>query len=180
MEIYKKDKKVRSKKLKARVDLTAMVSVSFLLIGFFMITSELGKPKTMSLSLPEKDFIEEGHRVIHCGTDMRRIITILLDDNDRIISYSGLLYTPITGPKKLNYGKNGIRQELFNRNKTILEYSANIGRPNRGAIVIIKPSKKSNYKNLVDILDEMAIAKIETYTIVNDFTPEESKLLAAR
>jgi biopolymer transport protein ExbD len=178
MEIYKKDKKVRSKKLKAKVDLTAMVSVSFLLIIFFMVTTELGKPKIMSLSLPEKDYDEEEHRVINCGADMSRIITILLDDHDKIISYSGLLFTPITGPKELNYGKNGIRQELFNRNKTILEYSAAIGKPKIGPIVIIKPSKKSNYKNLVDILDEMAIAKIETYAIVNDFTPEESELLA--
>jgi biopolymer transport protein ExbD len=178
MEIYRKDKKVRSKKLKAKVDLTAMVSVSFLLIIFFMVTTELGKPKIMSLSLPEKNFDEEEHRIISCGADMSRIITILLDDNDKIISYSGLLYTPITGPKELNYGKNGIRQELFNRNKTILEYSTAIGKPKNGPIVIIKPSKKSNYKNLVDILDEMAIAKIQTYAIVNDFTPEESELLA--
>jgi len=48
-----------------------------------------------------------------------------------------------------------------------------------GPIVIIKPSKKSNFKNLVDILDEIAIAKIEAYVIVNDFTPEESKLLTS-
>jgi hypothetical protein len=34
-------------------------------------------------------------------------------------------------------------------------------------IVIIKPSKKSNYKNVIDILDEMAISDV--YTIVNDF-----------
>ena len=47
-------------------------------------------------------------------------------------------------------------------------------------IVIIKPSKKSNYKNLVDILDEMAIADIQTYVIVNDYTPDETKLLAAK
>ena len=44
-------------------------------------------------------------------------------------------------------------------------------------IVIIKPSKKSNYRNLVDILDEMAIVGVPTYAIVNDFTPEEKKLL---
>jgi hypothetical protein len=36
-------------------------------------------------------------------------------------------------------------------------------------IVIIKPSKKSNYKK-VDILDEMAISDVPTYTIVNDFS----------
>jgi len=47
-------------------------------------------------------------------------------------------------------------------------------------VVIIKPSKKSNFKNLVDSLDETAIADISTYVIVNDFTPEESKLLALK
>jgi hypothetical protein len=50
---------------------------------------------------------------------------------------------------------------------------------NEGAIVIIKPNKKSNYGNLVDILDEMAITEIPTYAIVNDFTPEEQKLLVS-
>ncbi|MDN3673822.1 biopolymer transporter ExbD [Flavobacterium branchiarum] len=179
MEIYKRDKKVRSKKLKARVDLTAMVSVSFLLIAFFMITTELDKPKTLSLCLPEKD--PNYYRNYGCGgIHETRIITILLDDNDQIVSYYGLLEWPIDGPKQIKYGKDGIRKELYYKNKSILEYSAQMGRPKNGAIVIIKPSKKSNYKNLVDILDEMAIAKIQNYTIVNDFTPEESKLLASR
>ncbi|MCD0476029.1 biopolymer transporter ExbD [Flavobacterium sp. EDS] len=179
MEIYKKDKKVRSKKLKARVDLTAMVSVSFLLIVFFMVTTELGKPKAIEIGLPDKYPGCGGYGGCSKGTE-ERILTVLLDDNDRIVFYSGFPEWSMDTAKFLNYGKNGIRQELFNRNKTILEYSAAIGKPKNGAIVIIKPSKKSNYKNLVDILDEMAIAKIETYTIVNEFTPEESKLLAAR
>lgn len=177
METYKKDKKVRSKKLSTRVDLTAMVSVSFLLIVFFMVTTELGKPTTLSLSLPN-------HHNIECGptacVDGNRIYTILLDDNDKIVTYSGLLSAPLEAPKRVTYGNNGIRKELYHKNKSILEYSAQIGKPKNGAIVIIKPSKKSNYKNLVDILDEMAIAKISFYTIENDFTPEESKLLASR
>ncbi|WP_370528449.1 hypothetical protein [Flavobacterium sp. CLA17] len=66
------------------------------------------------------------------------------------------------------------------RNKNEFEYSSYKGRSGRGAIVIIKPSNKCNFKNLIDILDEMAIAKIDTYTIVNEFSPEESKLLASR
>lgn len=176
MEIYKKDKKVRSKKLKARVDLTAMVSVSFLLIVFFMVTTELGKPKIMSLSLPEKDPPTCRLYVGGCGEN--RSLTLLLGDDNKIIYYMGYLATPIVAPKKMKYGKDGIRKELLERNKSVLEYSSNIGKPRRGVTVIIKPSKKSNYKNLVDILDEIAIAKIETYAIVNDFTPEESELLA--
>jgi hypothetical protein len=47
-------------------------------------------------------------------------------------------------------------------------------------IVIIKPSKKSNYRNLIDILDEMAIVDVPTYSIDPDFSPEETKLLEGK
>ncbi|GAA3755328.1 ExbD/TolR family protein [Flavobacterium ginsengiterrae] len=169
--------KVRSRKLSSRVDLTAMVSVSFLLIIFFMVVGELSKPKIMDLSLPYND--PKWDNVTHCGIGVdNRLITILLDGNNKVITYSGLLYYPIESPKKLNYGQNGIRKELEKKRKRILEYSASIGRYKNGPIVIIKPSKKSNFKNLIDILDEMAITRIDTYVIVPEFTPEETKLLA--
>lgn len=170
-------KKVRSKKLSTRVDLTAMVSVSFLLIIFFMVTVELAKPETMSLSLPDTGDITCGWSG-GCGED--RSVTILLDDDNRLITYTGILASPIVAPKKMDYGKEGIRLELFKRNKSMLKYSAQLGRLGRGITVIIKPSKKSNFKNLIDILDEMAIARIGTYVVVNDFSPEETKLLASK
>ncbi|PKB18682.1 biopolymer transporter ExbD [Flavobacterium sp. 5] len=169
-------KKVRSKKLDPRVDLTAMVSVSFLLIIFFMVTTELSKQKIMSLSLPEKD-ISCGGFGCSSGSELR-IQTVLLDENDKIITYSGLLECPLEAPKKVKYGKDGIRKELQNKQIKTLKYYADMGLPHRGSIIIIKPSEKSNFKNLVDILDEMAIVNIDTYSIVNEFTPEESKLLA--
>lgn len=172
------NKKVRSKKLGARVDLTAMVSVSFLLIIFFMVTKELSKPQAMTLELPDNR-ISCGSFGCGAGTETRTL-TILLDKNDKMIVYSGLLAYPLESPKELKYGKDGIRKELYNKNKAVLEQSAKYGRSNRGAIVIIKPSKKCNYKNLVDILDEMAIAGIQTYVIVNDYTPDETKLLAVK
>jgi biopolymer transport protein ExbD len=171
-------KKVRSKKLSTRVDLTAMVSVSFLLIIFFMVTIELSKPKAVDLSLPDYDaymYRSNGG----CGGE-NRVVTILVGENNKLVSYTGLFQVPIVPPKETVYGKNGIRKELFAGNKTMLEYSAAVGKPGRGIIVIIKPSKKSSFKNLVDILDEMAIANIDTYAIVNDFTPEESQLLALK
>ncbi len=86
----------------------------------------------------------------------------------------GLLATPKLAPKDVAYGKNGIRKDLLKQKKAVLEYTGN---KDKGMIVIIKPSKKSNYRNLVDILDEMAIVDVPTYAIVNDFTPEELKLL---
>ncbi|RZJ51664.1 MAG: biopolymer transporter ExbD [Flavobacterium sp.] len=169
--------KIRSRKLNSRVDLTAMVSVSFLLIIFFMVVGELSKPKVMDLSLPDNDWT---CRWSHgCGGEYR-ITTLLLGENNKLVSYSGILYAPTAPPKEIAYGKNGIRVELLKQNKNMLDYSAQLGKPGRGITIIIKPGKKSNFKNLVDILDEMEIAKIDTYTIVNEFTPEESKLLASK
>lgn len=45
--------KPRCKKLKPKIDLAAMVSVSFLLIIFFMVTKELSKPRMIDFGLPE-------------------------------------------------------------------------------------------------------------------------------
>ena len=169
-------KKVRSKKLNTRVDLTAMVNISFLLIIFFMVNNELTKPKNLSLSLPEKDPIWDG--VIRCGMGIdNRIITLLLDENIKIIFYRGLLNYPESMPKEVKYGHNGIHKVLMTENKKIRDIALKYGKPNRGAIVIIKPTKKSSYGNLIDILDEMQINGIETYTIVNEYSPEERKLL---
>ena len=89
----------------------------------------------------------------------------------------GLLTSPIAGPKDISYGKEGIRKELLKRKKSVVEYTGN---KDKGLIVIIKPSKKSNYRNLVDILDEMAIVGVPTNAIVNDFSPEELKLLESK
>ncbi|HLF52966.1 biopolymer transporter ExbD [Flavobacterium sp.] len=167
--------KVRSKKQNAKVDLTAMVDLAFLLITFFMLTTTLSKPQSMSLALPDKSEDEKKEKPIK--VDENRTMTILLGDDNKMVYYMGLLATPIAGPKDIAYGKEGIRKELLKRKKSVLEYSTAKGFPKNGIIVIIKPSKKSNYRNLIDILDEMAIVGVETNAIVNDFSPEELKLL---
>ena len=163
--------KVRSKKQNSKVDLTAMVDLAFLLITFFMLTTTLSKPQSMSLGLPDKDPKDKTPPV---KVDENRTMTVLLGDHDKMTYYVGLLEKPIAGPKGIAFGKEGIRKELLTRKKSVLEYTRN---KDKGMIVIIKPSKKSNYRNLIDILDEMAIVDVPTYAIVNDFSPEELKLL---
>ncbi|MCC9065289.1 ExbD/TolR family protein [Flavobacterium piscisymbiosum] len=170
--------KIRSKKLSTRVDLTAMVSVSFLLIIFFMVTIELSKPKVLEYGTPDCD--DCGERYGCNMPDENRSMTILLDGNNKMITYCGLLSYPIDAPKEVKYGENGIRQKLLERSKKVYEYSAERGKRGRGITVIIKPSKKSNYGNLVEILDEMKITGIKSYAVVDYYTPEETKLLAEK
>lgn len=173
----KGDGKVRSKKSGSKVDLTAMVDLAFLLITFFMLTTTLSKPQSMSLGLPDKEDKPDPKNQVK--VDENRTMTILLGDNDKLVRYVGLLATPVAGgtPKDFSFGKEGIRKELLSRKKLVLEYTGN---KDKGMIVIIKPSKKSNYRNLVDILDEMAIVDVPTYAIVNEYTPEEQKLLEGK
>ncbi|MNR07009.1 Biopolymer transport protein ExbD/TolR [compost metagenome] len=140
-----------------------------------MLTTSLSKPQSMDLSLPNKD--EEDKPVVDTKVDENRTMTVILGADNKLTYYMGLLATPIAGPKDIAYGKDGIRRELLTRKRTVLEYSAAKGKPKNGIIVIIKPTKKSNYRNLVDILDEMAITGVETYAIVPEFTPEENKLI---
>ena len=170
----KKGGKVRSQKLNAKVDLTAMVDLAFLLITFFMLTTTLSKPQSMNLGLPDKDPKEDSKDM---KVDENRTMTVLLGENNKLVYYMGLLATPIAGPKDITYGKDGIRKILLSRKKSVIEYTGN---KDKGIIVIIKPSKKSSYRNLVDILDEMAITGVSTYAIVNEYTPEETKLLESK
>ena len=166
----KGSKKVRSKKLNSKVDLTAMVDLAFLLITFFMLTTSLSKPQSMDLGLPDKNEDEKVEDQVK--VDENRTMTVLLGADNKLKYYMGIMNTPMA-PKDISYGKDGIRAELLKRKKSVVEYTGN---PEKGLIVIIKPGKKSNYRNLVDILDEMAIADVPTYAIV-DITPEEVKIL---
>ena len=163
--------KVRSKKQSSKVDLTAMVDLAFLLITFFMLTTSLSKPQSMDLSLPDKDPDDKTPPV---KVDENRTMTVMLGEDNKMIYYMGLLATPKIGPKDIAYGKDGIRRELLTQKKAVVQYT---GDKKKGIIVIIKPTKKSNYRNLVDILDEMAITGVSTYAINTEFTPEETKLL---
>jgi biopolymer transport protein ExbD len=160
--------KVRSKKQNSKVDLTAMVDLAFLLITFFMLTTSLSKPQSMDLGLPDKKSTEK------TKVDENRTMTLLLGGNDKLKYYIGKFDSPIEGPKDIVYGGNGVRKEILKQKARVLQYT---GDKDKGLIVIIKPFKKSTYKNVVDILDEMAISDVKINAIVNDYSPEETKLI---
>lgn len=167
----KGSKKVRSKKQNSKVDLTAMVDLAFLLITFFMLTTSLSKPQSMNLGLPDKEEDKKKEKPIK--VDERRTMTIIMGKDNKLKWFMGLPTAPITPPKADVYGKEGLR-------KAILKYVNDVpqitGSKDKGLIVIIKPTPKSTYRNLVDVLDEMAICDVPTYAIVNDLQPEEKTM----
>ena len=175
----KGSKKVRSKKSNAKVDLTAMVDLAFLLITFFMLTTSLSKPQSMDLGLPDKE--EDKTKDKPIKVDQKRTMTIIMGKDNQIKWFHGLLETPEPGgaPTNAVYGKNGLRKEILKRVVSVNEYCQTLPtyKKGDGLIVIIKPSKTSTYRNLIDVLDKIAICKDPSYAIVNDITPEEQKLV---
>lgn len=165
----KKGGKIRTKKMSTRVDLTAMVDLAFLLITFFMLTTTLAKPQAMDIAMPDKEKDDQQELTIADN----RTITILLGSGNRLEWYMGSVDNPLTPPTVDGFGKNGIRKTLIEKSKEVVGIT---GDPKKGLIVLIKPSDKSNYRNLVDILDEMKISNIQQYAIV-DIAPAEIELL---
>lgn len=164
--------KVRSKKQNSSVDLTAMVDLAFLLITFFMLTTSLSKPQSMDLAMPDKDEDVE----IDIKIDENRTLNILLGPDNKIITYMGMINAPLEDPREDSYGRDGIRQEILKRIKSVPLATRTTAKPNgEELIVLIKPTDDSNYRNLVDVLDEMAITKVKVYAIVDPF-PEELTL----
>jgi len=148
--------KVRSKKASTRIDLTAMVDLAFLLITFFMLTTTLAKKKEMDLTMPDNS-VEKSQLPVAATRSM----TILLGSHNKIEWYMG--ETGKSAPTVDNYGKDGLRKALIENSKKV--EATHAGKDNF-MIVLIKPSDKSTYENLVTTLDEMNIAAIKSYAIV--------------
>src|SRR5689334_9678619 len=91
----KKGGKIRSKKQSARVDMTPMVDLMFLLITFFMLTTTLAKPQAMDLAMPDKD--EKNNDQFEVADN--RTMTILLGKDDKLEWYIGSVEKPIGAPQ---------------------------------------------------------------------------------
>lgn len=158
--------KVRSKKASTRVDLTAMVDLAFLLITFFMFTTTLNKPKAMDLVKPDNSV-----KTSQLPVAATRTMTILLGSHNKLEWYIG--EPGKSAPTVDGYGKDGLRKALIENSKNIQESHA---APDNTMIVLIKPSDKSTYENLVSTLDEMSITNIKTYAIVKILSMEVEDL----
>ena len=160
------EKKKRFNKKSTRVDLTPMVDLGFLLLTFFVFTTALSTPKAMDLMTP-KDNVKDKNDLV-CESC---VLTVLLDKNNRIKYYEGAVENhPIV--KETGFAPNQIRSVLMQKKAEVIKV--------RGGkdqfILIIKASAASNFKNFVDITDEVTICQIKKYYI-DELTNADKKIL---
>lgn len=199
-EKAQKGEKKRPKKQPGRIDMTPMVDLMCLLLTFFILTAAFSKPKVMTITMPEKDPTSTPPKI-----DARRTLNIILADSDRVFYYVGAIEPGKPQPEfvKSNFSKDGIRKVLLLKNKDLFtkiteykdsrvkgkikasdadaeEYMKSLKKnDNVGPIVLIKADESSKYKDIVSIVDEMAITNIASYAIV-DLSPAEKALLKAQ
>ena len=191
----KKGKKPKQKKHATRVDLTPMVDLGFLLITFFMLTTSMLKPQTMEIGVPSKDDVTEADQN---KVKASQAITVLLGKENTLYYFFGTEENGVIPELvQTDYSSNGIRQMLMAKNADIMQQVADLKKDKaakkvskedydkrlselRGAktapVVMIKAADEANYKNLVDILDEMQICNIGRYAIV-DITPDDLAMI---
>ena len=173
----KGDGKVRGKKMSTRVDMTPMVDLGFLLITFFMLATTMSKPTAMSVFFPdkqEKDQPEETEPL-----KASKVLTLFLGASDNVYYLDGVAADDDNAEaslKTVGYGSD-LRSVIFNSAKRINAANPKDEKGNDPFVVVIKPTVVSSFKNMVDVLDEMAITKSKRYALVDNLTDSEKKVL---
>ena len=185
---HKKGRGVKkAKKLSTRVDMTPMVDLGFLLITFFIFTATMSSPTTMDLNMPkDTEKKEEETKVKQSGA-----LTIMLSKKDKVYYYEGELAPDGANFKSTDF--KGIRDVIIKKKKDVIaSYTPNAeceakakekGKPvsdcfDTDFVVVIKPTPDANYKNTVDILDEMTINMVKRFAMIK-ITDVEQGLVKA-
>lgn len=144
--------------------MTPMVDLMFLLITFFMLTTTLAKQSAMNVVMPVGDE--------PTGIPENRTLNLCLGRADKIQWYMGNDNLPLSTPSEINFGKDGLRSVL---QEELVEAKRNF---KKDLIVLVKPSDRSSYKNLVDVLDELEITGVKKYMIVDTSPADITRLIS--
>jgi len=158
----------RMSKKNTSVDLTPMVDLGFLLITFFVFTTQLSLPTAMSLNMP---FDKEKPDDKICASC---VLTLCLQADNTIQYYEGM---PESNPivKQTSFSTDGIRNVIIQKKKEVEKARGTAD----DFVLIIKSADKSTFQNFVDIIDEVTINRVKHYYI-DEVSDLDKKLFAQK
>ncbi|MEO7766631.1 MAG: biopolymer transporter ExbD [Ferruginibacter sp.] len=163
----KPSKQKRLNKKNTQVDLTPMVDLGFLLITFFVFTTQLSTPTAMNLNMPFEK-VDEGDKICQSC-----VLTVCLEPGNIIRYYEGM---PELNPAvyETSFNTNGIRDIILQKKRAVQNLKNRMG----DFVLIIKSADGSTFQNFVDIVDEVAINNVKHYYI--DELNDADKMLLAK
>ncbi|MCF8215254.1 MAG: biopolymer transporter ExbD [Chlorobium sp.] len=146
------------KRLGFHLDMTPMVDVAFLLLTFFMLTTTFSKSNTMEINMPP----ETGEvRIAE-----QNVMTVR-------IAGDGMAYCSLGEeiPRRIAlYGSSDSRKlSLSGELRSLLRKQTSV---NKKMVIVVKISEKAKYKNLVDLIDELNLMKIDRFSL-DDYTDQD-------
>jgi biopolymer transport protein ExbD len=149
----------RLKRNNPKTDMTPMVDLGFLLISFFVMTTELSKPRIAPLNMPK-----EGPP-IPLGNSSA--LTVLLAGGDNVYYYHGNWKDAVAANNVVKtslYSNEGIRKTIIEKRQWLDAHDSKEGR--NGLMMLIKSTEETQYKNVIDALDETMINDVRKYALV--------------
>ncbi len=135
------------------IDMTPMVDVAFLLVIFFMVTAVFRKPKLLDLDLPTPDRA--------ATLDQSSALSVKVRQDGRTFWQLGAdAMTEVPNPDDLH---------------AVL---ADRAQSDPNLVVLVKVDAQAPYRRMVDVLDEVELAKISRVTALSLEGPERDEVNA--
>jgi len=175
--------KKKAKKTPARIDMTPMVDLAFLLLTFFVLAATLAKPKTMEIIYPKKAEDDTTKTKVN----FQLATTLLLGENDNeIFYYSGMFKPDSTEIYLTDFSKDGFRKIMLDKNERVNsrvnqlkqllqdqkipesqydeEYKKVVG-DSLAPFCVVKTVDKTKYKNVINAIDELNLVNVRKRAI---------------
>lgn len=153
-----------------RVDMTPMVDLGFLLITFFVLTTRMGSPTAMNLSMPRAD-----GSPTPIGDSYA--LTVLLGRNSYY--YEGDWVKAVKTGKIFPVTNVELRT-IIARKKQQLNNKEQYKFGSDGMMLLIKPDANAEYRTIVDMLDETTIGNVKSYALVDATDAEKEWMKTSR
>jgi biopolymer transport protein ExbD len=153
-----------------KIDMTPLVDLGFLLIAFFVITTELSKPTVADLYMPK-----DGKPMLLGNSNA---LTVLLGKNNTVFYYHGDWQEAIKNGQifQTNFSYSKGLGEVIRKQQQWLDINKTNSEGRNGLMLLIKADNEANYENLLKALDEITINQVNKYAIIK-LTVAEKKFL---
>jgi biopolymer transport protein ExbD len=154
----------KKRRVSIRIDMTPMVDIAFLLLIFYMTTTQFKPPEARSVELPKS------HSQIELPD--KDIINITITKLDSIyVDYIEKVSLNIDGQDVETTARRVKTVNTFNVASEINRARAK----NRKALVVIKADRRASFGTMQDVMKQMQENYLERFLIITDLETDKKK-----
>ena len=151
-----------------RIDFTPMVDLGFILITFFIYTTTIAKPGSLEVQMPSDE--TTGGATIY---NPESTITLIPVDAHKVAYYKGEFNAQ---KKPLTVHVEQVTGILAEMKQEVSALPLTLPKQAHQLHVVIKPNDNCKYEDVVHLIDDMNLAEVRYYAMV-DISSEEKNLV---